>query len=244
MRKHVGFAAMAICIATSAHAADLDIVPNIEPFSWTGLYLGPQVGYGWGKKDWSLNARGTAFDADASFDIDGWLGGGQIGYNYQIGNLVLGVEGDFSFANIDGSQFATPAAGSDGQFGASVDWTATAVGKIGFAADRFLFYAKGGAAWARDEFTFSSPDFSPASTSDTVSGWVVGAGVEWAFARNWSLRAEYNYMDFGTRHDIDFGGLQSIPVPPPPPPPPPEDPHWDVDQHIHSLKFALNYRFN
>lgn len=192
-------------------------VPVMAPvpyFNWSGLYVGAHAGYGWGSKEWS------DVGPFSSHDIDGFIGGGQVGYNFQVGQIVFGVEGDLSGTRADGaSQFA-------GQtFESRVDWVATLTGRLGYAANNWLFYAKGGAAWANDEFLYSRGGFA-GGVGETRTGWTVGAGVEVGFAPNWSAKLEYNYMDFGNDR-ASFGPGDA----------------FNIDQQMHVVKAGINYRF-
>jgi outer membrane immunogenic protein len=194
-------------------------------YDWTGFYVGGHVGYGWADKDWR-----DAFGLATTHTSDGFLGGGQVGFNYQINQFVLGVEGDVSWANLTGSSTQTfgLAAPVTSTFNTDVEWTATLTGRLGVAFDRWLVYGKGGVAWAGDRF--STNRFLPAGTTaeitDTRWGWTAGAGVEYAFAPQWSAKLEYNYMDFGTRSYTFAPGVAT-----------------DIDQQIHAVKFGINYKF-
>ena len=192
-------AAIATLLATgAATAADMPIkarayqTPSaVAPYTWTGFYLGGHIGGGRTEKTWS-NPGLLLSDHDDS----GFLGGGQVGFNYQIKSVVLGAEVDGSWANISGH-------GND-QFGDDlqdrVDWLTTVTGRMGFGWDRFLIYGKGGAAWTGDRFSFVAPNGRAAEARQTRSGWTAGAGIEYAMWDNWSIKAEYAYMDFGTEH--------------------------------------------
>ena len=142
---------------------------------------------------------------------------------------MLGVEGDVSWAASRAAprSVAGLAAPFDATFNTEVDWTATLTGRLGLAFDRWLVYGKGGVAWAHDKYSTNLYTF-PATVelTDTRVGWTVGAGVEYAFAPNWSAKLEYNYMDFGTRA-VSFTPLTST----------------DIDQQIHAVKFGINYKF-
>ena len=131
-------------------------------------------------------------------DTDGFLGGGQIGCDYQFAtNWVIGVEGNFSWANISGSSSPPAFIGTE-TFDAKTDWLASVTGRLGYAWDRWLLYAKGGAAWAHDKYNITTY-LGTWATSETRSGWTVGGGLEWAFANNWSAKLEYQFYDFGNR---------------------------------------------
>ena len=137
--------------------------------------------------------------------MDGFIGGGQIGFNYQAGMVVFGVEGEGSWSNINGSS-RTSASLSPGTFvdtDRDLKWLTTVAGRLGIANNNWLFYAKGGWAWGKltsDSVTTNGAGAIIAiSTSSTNrNGYLLGAGVEYGFAPNWSLKIEYNFVDFGT----------------------------------------------
>jgi outer membrane immunogenic protein len=186
-------------------------------YDWTGFYVGGHVGYGWADKSWQdgFGLFGLSHQAK------GFLGGGQAGFNYQIGQFVVGVEGDMSWSGMSGSTNALAST-----FNTDVDWTATLTGRLGMAFDRWLVYGKGGAAWARDRYSTNFYTFPGTEVTDTRLGWTVGAGVEYAFAPQWTAKLEYNYMDFGTRSVSFAPGFST-----------------DIDQQVHAVKFGVNYKF-
>ena len=155
------------------------------PYNWTGFYVGINGGGGWGRSTWS-NPAGTAGRSITS----GGLVGGTLGYNYQIGQTVFGLEGDVDWSNIRGSR--------DGLCAGTTcetrnDWLGTARGRIGYAFDRFMPYITGGAA-------FGDIKATPAgfgTTTTTKTGWTVGGGVEFAIAGPWTAKVEYLYVDLG-----------------------------------------------
>ena len=236
--------------ASAAFAADVPVVlkaPAAPAFyNWTGIYVGGHVGYGTGMKDWSVSPF--------SYDVHGFLGGGQIGVNQQIGNWVIGIELDASWANLKGSQshrtggpplFAITQT-ADGS--TTLDGIATAAGRIGFAADRWLAYVKLGAAWARETHTFGfsqtvGPPF-PASQviattgAETRFGPMLGFGAEYAFLGNWSAKLEYNYFAFGSKvvRTLGTSALNGAAIP--------TFVNSEIDQSIHLVKLGLNYRFD
>ena len=196
-------------------------------YDWTGFYIGGHVGYGWADKTWQ---DGFGFGT-VTHNADGFLGGGQAGFNFQTGMFVLGVEGDFSWSGISGGTTGTGVLIGGAPFGATfntdVDWTATLTGRVGLAFDRWLVYGKGGVAWARDKYSTNFYTFpGTVELSDTRVGWTAGAGVEYAFAPQWSAKLEYNYMDFGSRSVSFTPGTAT-----------------DIDQQIHAVKFGINYKF-
>jgi outer membrane immunogenic protein len=228
--------------ACSADAADLGVrpaykaAPSAAPvpiFSWTGCYLGGHIGGGWGRE--TVSAPALAPGVSVSGDTSGVLGGGQVGCNYQFAsNWVIGIEGDGSAADVKGSITDT-IFGITGTANAKTEWLASVTGRIGWTWDRWLIYAKGGAAWAGDKYSAEIPIFSEhLEGSETRSGWTVGGGVEWAFWNNWSAKAEYAFYDFGTRGVSLVGTFAGIPE---------VVPGIQVKQTISAAKFGINYRF-
>jgi outer membrane immunogenic protein len=175
------------------------------PFTWTGFYIGINGGYGWGRDATNDGAGNTP-----TLNSNGGLVGGTLGFNYQISQFVIGVEGDIDYSMMKFSQTAT-GAGAFG-FGAATssltyknDLLSTFAARFGFAADRALFYAKAGGAWTNEKITLSGTDpvFGTLSGSNSFSrlGWMVGGGIEYAVWDNLTLKAEYNYLDFGSKNE-------------------------------------------
>jgi outer membrane immunogenic protein len=158
----------------------------IAPFSWTGFYVGINGGYGWGKADLT-NAVGTE-----SVTAKGGLIGGTVGYNFQTGTWVWGLEGDIDYSWIKGTNTDPKTFCAFGcEF--TNDWFGTARGRIGYAWDRWLPYLTGGLAVAHVKV---GPTGGPDDTK-TQLGWTIGGGVEWAFSGAWSAKLEYLYADLG-----------------------------------------------
>ena len=194
-------------------------------YDWTGFYIGGHIGYGWADKSW----QDLVGFGNVSHKADGFLGGGQVGFNYQTGMFVFGVEGDFSWADIKGGSTIGPVIGLPlgANFDTTVDFTSTLTGRLGLAFDRWLVYGKGGVAWAHDKYSTNFYTFpGTVELSETRIGWTAGAGIEYAFAPNWSGKIEYNFMDFGTRN-VSFAPFTST----------------EIDQQIHAVKFGINYKF-
>ena len=184
-------------------------------YNWTGFYVGGHAGYGKGMKDY-LN---SSFD----YQVKGFLGGGQVGYNQQVGNLVFGIEADASWGNIKGDQTLNLGGAligftQTGVASTTIDGLATLTGRLGLAQDRWLVYVKGGAAWAHERHNLAdqrdrgrSPPITQsinANGSEDRLGYVFGIGSEWAFWGNWSFKSEYNYVHLGTR-EVRFTGSQT-----------------------------------
>ena len=156
--------------------------------SWTGVYLGINGGFSFGASAWADSVTG---EASGTFATSGFVFGGTLGANYQVGALVVGVEGDgdWTDANGFGTFTATPLCA-----GACITrngWLSTIRGRVGYAFDRFLAYGTGGAAFGNVQAGYSNDPVSNA----TEAGWTIGAGIEVAVAPNWSARTEYLFVD-------------------------------------------------
>jgi outer membrane immunogenic protein len=204
--------ALLTVVSGSAMAADLSRPPAPAPvytkapmaplFTWTGCYIGGNAGGLWVKKDWT-SAPATA--GTSSVSISNWLAGGQVGCNYQVSTWVFGVQGDYDWTNATASAADTFFVLTDQT---KVKSLASVTGRIGYAWDRFLAYAKGGGAWESDEYTiFGTGIGGPinASATETRTGWTIGGGGEYAFT-NWLTGfVEYDYYNFGTRSNTFAG---------------------------------------
>jgi outer membrane immunogenic protein len=151
------------------------------PYNWTGFYVGINGGGAWGTSRW---------DSTGSFDVSGGLVGGTLGYNWQAGAIVFGIEGDINWTDIDGRTNTACPLGCRTENG----WLGTVRGRIGYAFDRFMPYVTGGLAFG--DVDARTPG-SPGASSDRT-GWTVGAGLEFALAGNWTAKAEYLYVDLGS----------------------------------------------
>jgi outer membrane immunogenic protein len=154
-------------------------------YNWTGLYVGVHVGGGWA-------------DLDVGDTGSGFIGGGQVGYNYQINQWVWGLEAEISGSGIKNNlaTFGTPF----GPITADFNWNSlmTLTPRFGYAFDNWLVYGKVGGAWADVSASVSGPFGFGVSAGGTTSGWVAGIGAEYAFRSNWSAKVEYNFFDFGS----------------------------------------------
>jgi outer membrane immunogenic protein len=181
--KKLLLAGAAICAlafsAVTASAADID---PPAAFDWTGFYLGGYVGY--------TNFDTEILGVDNSFD--GFTGGGILGANYQMDQIVIGLEGDIGVTGADGD-FAAPIAHSQ-----EVDMTYAIRARLGYAVDNTLFFLQGGVAFAE----FSAASGGASILDDTVSGWQIGAGIEHAFTENITVRLDGLYTDYGSTDDI------------------------------------------
>jgi outer membrane immunogenic protein len=194
-----GVAALGLIAAGAATAADLParkgpvMAPIYAPvFTWTGFYVGANAGYGWG----NVNAGTTFANRTVTIgDTDGFVGGGQIGYNYQMGQFVLGLEAD-----IQGADLKT----GTNVFGDSVstDFYGTVRARAGLAFDRLLPYVTAGWAYGNVKTTIGGVG----STDKThTGGFAVGGGLEYAFTNNLVGGVEYMYVDLGEKNVFNSG---------------------------------------
>jgi len=228
-RALLGATALAL-LAGSASAADLATrypvkaapIP-VQVFSWTGFYIGGNVGWGWADNSYDYTPFGLPTYSYGLGSSNGFIGGLQLGYNYQFANnIVLGVEADFEWADI--GKTATLVAGPVGGaiVNANVDYFGTIRARAGYAMDRFLPYITGGAAWVKN--TYSDPFL--VSYDNTKWGWTVGAGVEYAITNNWTVKAEYLYLGFSDSNTTFLNGDQ-----------------LSVSTNINTAKLGVNYKF-
>ena len=158
----------------------------ISYYNWTGFYAGINVGYGFGSSDWSAVPT-------ASNKPKGMLAGGTLGYNWQAGAFVYGLEGDFDWSGVKGS--ATCAVSFTCE--TANTWLATFRGRAGYAIDRWLPYITAGGAYGNVKATSTIAALSTSTSKDKL-GWTAGAGVEYAFLGNWTAKLEYLYVDLGS----------------------------------------------
>ena len=241
MKRIVLISTSIVALAVPAMAADLPVKappPVLAPLpTWTGFYLGLNGGYSWGRSSRELNFVTTTGAAivpaggvitSGGTDLEGGLFGGQIGYNWQTSNWVLGFETDIQWANQRGSRTflcnglaclpgltVLPAGvvGSGAVVDQKLEWFGTFRGRGGFlVTPTALLYATGGLAYGSVQTGVLLTGFNAAgagisttvSGSNTRVGWTVGGGVEWKFARNWSGKLEYLYMDLGNTSNTAF----------------------------------------
>jgi outer membrane immunogenic protein len=210
MRKQLLTSAAALALSVgAAFASDLPThkapppPPAPAAFSWTGFYVGVQAGYGWGAESDDFSYVPRVLD---SFDVSGPIGGAHIGYDQQFDTLVIGVVADIDASGIEGGKSST----FNGTYNEGVGvtslsmrntWQASLRARAGVAFDRLLIYGTGGVAFADDKETaaVNDPNFFAwsGSQTNTLVGWTIGAGAEYAFDRHWSASAELRYADFG-----------------------------------------------
>ena len=202
-------------------------------FGWTSCYGGAQAGGGFGQIGLSDTHRLRAPGLSDTFDASGYTLGGQFGCDYQfVPNWVLGIEGGAAGGNIGGSTtFAlTGIPGDSATFKETTELLTSVTGRVGYAWDRWLLYAKGGAAWASNRY--SALDSVPAYNfqgSETRFGWTAGGGIEWALWNDWSLRLEYDYYGFGTKGMTFINSINANTGP------------ENISQTIQAIKLGMNF---
>jgi outer membrane immunogenic protein len=209
--KRIVFAAAMAFSAVPAFAADLPpaappparapaaYVPVVAPvYNWSGIYIGVNGGYGFGQSNWSP-VGGTA---TGNFNVNGGVAGGTIGANFQTGQFVFGVEGDFDWSGIKGSVTNTTtcppiaAVATTCTFQTSNDWLGTVRGRVGYAWDRVLVYGTAGGAFGDIKANLTNTTSAlAASTSNTEFGWTAGGGVEVGITENFTAKVEYLFVD-------------------------------------------------
>lgn len=230
--------------AAGASAADLYTAPPAEAvvydaapaFSWTGFYLGAHGGYGWSDSsadygDDAINdtcGPTAAIGCALGLDPEGAFVGGQIGFNWQWGQLVLGVEGDYSFASLgDDGEGPTFFGLSETHVDLDVDELATVQARLGWAWGQWLPFATIGWGWAHAERSAVGEFLPPGGVSDDQwhNGLTLGAGLEYAITNHWTVKGEYRWFNGSEETYGDtFGGTE-------------------VDLDIHTVRFGVNYKF-
>ena len=220
-------------VVASAADVGLKAPPPFAPappplYTWTGFYLGAHMGSAWSNSEWTTVGVGT----DASIDAVGFIGGGQMGWNYQFaGGWVIGMEGDFTGSTMNKSVngcFIDPAQTCT----MKNKWTALLTGRLGYAFGPSLFYVKGGAAWGQFNYENLDPSFGDTfSAGRTRTGWTIGGGWEYAFTPNWSAKIEYNFLDFGSDNVTLIAPITSTSF------------AENIKNDIHQVKLGVNYRF-
>lgn len=245
MKKLLLAGAASLMTLSVAQAADI-----VEPaaYDWTGPYVGLQGGYGWGEND--VKADGSEIQPtlmtsgspvsfhpldDGSIEMDGFVGGLHAGYNWQSDSLVLGVEGDIEYADINGDTDILHADNDNEKAGEArqeIDWLGSLRLRAGFAFDRALIYATGGLAVGGVEVSgfIDESDFDD-SNKDTEWGWTLGGGFEYALTDELSGRVEYRYTDLG-HSDVEAGG-EETPIT-----------QLEFDNTFHAVRAGLSWHFS
>jgi outer membrane immunogenic protein len=235
----------ALTISGAGQAADLPVTPPpmvaplLSPFSWTGFYIGGNVGGTWADRQ-VTDALGRDFGRSNDGVVGVLIGGGQVGFNYQMGWFVLGVEADFEWVNSSTDHPAGVPVPLVGTIAASAHdrWISTVAARLGYALDHFLLYAKLGGGWVGvSNLTITNQTTGASitgSSSRSESGFLVGGGIEYAFTNNWTVKAEYEYLGLSSRTFVVPAGAPFFVG----------NVFTTPSRHVDELKVGLNYLFN
>jgi len=204
-------AASTVASAQLATAADMPVKappPVYAPpsvYNWTGFYAGAHIGYMWGRT--RVEEDGVVTEGGAP--TDGVIGGVLAGYNWQYRQFVFGLEGDFGWTNAHGTGAQSIIIITQAPNAYDFNWTNHVRGRLGYAADRWLFFIAGGLAVADFDFhegATTTTIVPPVGVGGTYVGWSIGGGVEYAFTQNLLGRIEYLYEDFGQKNYVGASG--------------------------------------
>ena len=234
MKKLLGVVGGTLLFAGSALAADLPARPAYKAppimapvvYNWTGFYIGGNVGGVWD----TATVTDSLFGFSVSDTKSGFIGGGQIGYNWQVSpQFVLGVEWMFDGTSLSSSFATSDGAGNSFSGNAKVNWLTTVTGRLGYASNNWLFYVKGGGGWVHESASATAVDVNGnvfgAGGSDTNGGWVAGGGIEYGFTPNWTARVDYQHL--GLTDQTVNGFADSL----------------TLSRHFDMVTFGLNYKF-
>jgi len=250
----IAAAALAVIGAGHALAADMAVKPlykapppPLPAFTWSGFFIGGHAGYAWGNTAWFQNEVGSGGGIpgfqDASFTEKDWLGGGQAGFNYQLmgSPIVWGIWGDDTAGTIRGAatRCFLDVPGTVQGCSSEIKNFGTLVGRVGYTFNQVMFYALGGWAWAagvdQANTCLGANCANGVGISNTnyqtVFGYTVGGGVEYAFTPNWSIFAQYNYVDFGRWGENLTNPVTQLAF------------TENIHQTISVVKFGVNFRF-
>jgi outer membrane immunogenic protein len=234
-----------VALAVPAAAADLRArrpqpapapVPVVVApvFTWTGFYIGGHAGWGQIEGDATVADAVAGIPAGTVFGTsqNGFLGGAQAGFNWQVSQLVFGIEGQISWADLGKDVTVTGGLPlTTANLSTDVNFVATVAGRLGVAFGNLLIYGKGGVAFLDwdSKLAFSGPVSGSFEKGETTTGWVVGAGLEYGLTPNWSAKIEYNFLNFDAVHmPLSVGGAATA---------------IDRDLDMHIVKLGINYRF-
>ena len=231
-----------------AGAADMPVraaplPPPLPVFSWTGFYVGGNIGGAWSRNTWTDTILLTSFNNGGNNGA--FIGGGQVGVNYQVNNFVIGGEWDFDWAgnHNNGNGVITPA----GTIVVTNNnrWITTLAARFGVAVDHWLFYGKAGGGWVgNNNFTLTNLTTGASVTCGSFStltncgnntgGWLLGAGFEYAFTNNWTVKLEYDYLGLGNRTFVVPATALILPG----------DTFTSGNRNVQMVKVGFNYLFN
>ncbi len=258
---------LSVFAAQSASAADMPLKAPPPPppvMSWTGFYLGINGGAGWGTTTSSVDVGKTlALNGInginlvvplAQTSLNGYLFGGQAGYNYQVGRYLIGVEGDGDWTNISGTSPCVLVFNCSSK----VKWTADFTGRIGFLPlQNLLVYVKGGISWANMDNSFGNSAGASiggivltgavnANFNETRAGGLLGIGTEYAIDSHWRAKIEYDYADYGSHSStvpVTASGSVTFPMGPPLVGAVTFPTSVQTQLQLHTVKAGVNYSF-
>jgi outer membrane immunogenic protein len=243
--KRLATAAIGVAwIGAPALAADMAVpmpayYPRLPPaiYDWTGLYVGGHVGGGMLIDSVSQNVSPAAVNLQSSGSLQpaGVIGGAQIGANYEFAPWVIGIEGSWTDSAIQGNTLITATATApiaQERFTSQAQWFAALTGRLGYAANDWLFYAKAGGAWldaryTEDNLLVGGVTATTQVITDNRTGFTVGAGIEFGLVENLSAKIEYDFYGFGSKN-YNFNAITPV----------------SVRSDLHTLIVGLNYKFN
>ena len=239
MLKRLLMATVALAaVAGAAQAADLPSRKGPPPaavyaapmFNWTGFYIGLNAGAAIRNNQWgsSYYAGYPYYGTPANNNGVGFTGGGQIGYNWQMGAAVFGLEADLNYLSAQNASNAAYWLGATNSTGGLLG---TVRGRLGLAMDRWLIYATGGLAYGnayyQSWYPYGVAGYYGTTSSGMKIGYSVGAGVEYAIANNWSIKAEYLFTDIRRNNDGYYAPA-----------------YWNRATQNHVVRLGVNYHFN
>jgi outer membrane immunogenic protein len=228
--------ALTVGFAGAASAADMPApeytkAPPPVIWTWTGFYIGADAGGAWSKDVVSPTvADGGSFPRSNTLQTGGMLGGGTLGYNFQTGSFVYGIESDLGYMQLGyGYHQADQGGGTEVDF-VNGGFYADVTGRIGYAVDHALIYGKAGWAYFGGTATTTTalPGFTW-SNSGAFNGWTAGGGIEYQFTPRWSVKAEYLHFDFGSATATITGAAGVFP--------------YKNSLTTDTVKMGINYRF-
>jgi outer membrane immunogenic protein len=201
--------ALAADMPTPVYTPSPVAAPSPIFYDWTGVYAGVTAGYAWGK--YGMNVPSHTFSGN------GFMVGGTLGSNWQVDQLVFGLEGDWSWAGMDGrTAIVAPMVSAENR------WFGTMRGRLGFAVDQIMLYGTGGLAFT----SIKGFDTAGFSSTNMHTGWTLGTGIEAGMTENVSVKVEYLYADFGNKTYNLANGPRRI------------------DNSSHIIRAGVNYRFS
>ncbi len=207
----VGASALASDLPTKAPVNKTQIAA--PAYNWSGFYVGANFGGAW--TNGSLNIPGNNFYGG----ITELIGGVQAGYNFQVGHLLLGVEGDFDWASFNHPTLSASTLGS-----VSNHWMSTVAGRVGLVNDRWLVFAKLGGGWVHSDAIVNLPGSPSWTGSSTNGGWLVGGGIEYGFKPHWTVKLEYDYLALSNWNSATTPAVA-------------------LNRDVQTIKAGINYKF-